>query len=331
MKHLARLAMLALAVSAGLAAAQQKGPVTVGSKLDAEGRLLGSMIRLVLENAGFSVNDRTGTGTTPIVRKALLEGQIDIYPEYTGTAINNFFQGQTIPNGTASNAARSYSLVKSLDLKLNKVEWLGRAPANNTFAIAVPKALADKEKLASLADLAGYLKNGGAFKLVGSQEFFERDDALKSFEKTYGFTVKADQKIVLANATTAQTESAAAQGTNGANAAMAYGTDGSLAALNLVVLADPKGAQPVYQPAPTVRAEVLQKYPQIRTLLDPIFKTLDLPTLQGLNRQIDLDGKNPLEVARAFLKSKNYIKYASRLERRASPPRSGSRALRGGP
>ena len=299
--------VLALGVL-GLAAAQSKGPITVGSKLDAEGRLLGSMIRLSLENAGFTVNDKTGTGTTPVTRKALLEGQIDVYPEYTGTAIGNFFKGQTIAADAPSNASKSYATVKVLDLKLNQVAWLERAPANNTFAVAVRKDLADKAGLKTLADLAKYLSGGGDFKIVGSQEFFERDDGLKSFEKAYGFTLKTEQKITIAGATTAQTESAAAQGTNGANAAMAYGTDGSIAALNLVVLSDPKGAQPVYQPAPTVRADVLKKYPELPTLLNPIFKGLTLEVLQGLNRQIDLDGKAPLEVARAYLKSKNFIK-----------------------
>ena len=292
----------------GLAVAQQKGPITVGSKLDAEGRLLGSMIRLSLENAGFSVNDKTGTGTTPVTRKALLEGQIDIYPEYTGTAINNFFKGQTIPADASSKAAKSYATVKALDLKLNKVAWLERSPANNTFAVAVRKDLADKAGLKSQVDLSKYLAGGGEFKIVGSQEFFERDDGLKSFEKAYGFALKAEQKITIAGATTAQTESAAAQGTDGANAAMAYGTDGSIAALGLVVLSDPKGAQPVYQPAPTVRVEVLKKFPELPSLLNPIFRGLTLEVLQGLNRQIDLDGKAPLEVARSYLKAKNLIK-----------------------
>lgn len=297
-----------LAALAVPAAAQTKGPITVGSKLDAEGRLLGQMIRLVLENAGYKVNDRTGLGTTPVVREALLKKQIDVYPEYTGSAISNFFKGQTIPAGASKNAEQSYALVKRLDKRLNDVEWLERAPANNTFAIAVPTTLATKAKLVSLADFARYAKAGGRIKLVGSQEFIERDDALKSFERTYGFTLKPDQTVVIAGATTAQTESAASKGTDGANAAMAYGTDGSLAALGLVVLTDPKGAQPVYQPAPTVRGEVLKRYPQVRALLAPVFRGLDEKTLQGLNVQIDLQGKAPVDVARAYLRSKNLIR-----------------------
>jgi osmoprotectant transport system substrate-binding protein len=299
-------ALMALAlVSLALA---QKGPITVGSKLDSEGQVLGQMMSLVLENAGFTVKRQIPTGNTFVTRKALLEGQIDLYPEYTGSAINNFFKDQKIPTGTAANASKSFATVKTLDARLNKVTWLERAPANNTFAIAIPKALSDKEKLKTLLDFAKYVNAGGAVKLVGSQEFFERDDALPSFEKTYGFKLKTEQKIVLAGATTAQTEQAAAQGTNGANAAMAYGTDGALDALSLVVLSDPKGAQPVYQPAPTLRSEIAQKNPEIAKLLNPVFRGLTLPVLQNLNRQVDLEGKAPLEVARTYLKGKGFIK-----------------------
>ncbi len=145
-------------------------------------------------------------------------------------------------------------------------------------------------------------------KLVGSQEFVDREDALPAFEKAYGFSLKADQLIVLSGGDTAQTEAAAAQGTNGANAAMAYGTDGSISALGLVVLSDPMGVQPVYEPAPSIRKAVLDKYPEIATLLDPVFKTLTLETLQGLNGKVAVDGQDPTVVAVEYLKSKGLIK-----------------------
>jgi osmoprotectant transport system substrate-binding protein len=279
-----------------------RGTITVGSKLDSEARVLGQMIRLVLEANNFKVNDRTGFGTTDITRKALLAGEIDVYPEYTGTAISNFFKGEKIDAKISRDAARSYMTVKLLDKRLNNVEWLQRAPANNTFAIAIPKSLAEQEKLVSMADFANYIKRGGAVKLAGSQEFIERADALPSFEATYGFKLdRAKQTLVLAGATPDQTESAAASGKDGVNAAMAYGTDGALAALGLVVLLDPKGAQPVYQPVPIFRGEVVAKYPELRTMFEPLMKTLNEQVLQGLNQQIAVDGKNPADVARAYL------------------------------
>jgi osmoprotectant transport system substrate-binding protein len=307
-KRLQSMGLLLAVTLTSLALAQQKGTLTIGSKLDSEGQLLGQMMRLTLEHAGFSVKAQIPTGNTFVTRKALLEGQIDLYPEYTGSAINNFFKGQKIDPSAASRASQSFAIVKTLDLKLNNIAWLERAPANNTFAVAIPKALADKEKLSSLVNFAAYANKGGAIKIVGSQEFFERDDAFPSFEKAYGFKLKPEQKVVIAGATTSQTEQAAASNTDGANAAMAYGTDGALAALGLVVLSDPKGAQPVYQPAPTIRNEVLKKYPEISKLLSPVFKGLTLQVLQSLNKQIDLEGKAPTEVAQNYLASKGFLK-----------------------
>jgi osmoprotectant transport system substrate-binding protein len=278
-----------------------RGTITVGSKLDSEARVLGQMIRLVLEANDFTVKDRTGLGTTDITRKALLAGEIDVYPEYTGTAISNFFKTEKIDPKISRDGARSYLTVKLLDKK-NGVEWLQRAPANNTFAMAIPKALADKEKLKDLNDFAAYVKRGGAVKLAASQEFVERADALPSFEKTYGFMLeRSKQVLVLAGATPDQTQSAANQGKDGVNVAMAYGTDGTLAALSLVVLLDPKGAQPVYQPAPIFRSSVVAKYPELRSIFEPLMKTLSESVLQDLNRQIAVDGKNPADVARVYL------------------------------
>jgi osmoprotectant transport system substrate-binding protein len=89
---------------------------------------------------------------------------------------------------------------------------------------------------------------------------------------------------------------------------MAYGTDGPLAALGLVVMEDPKGVQPVYAPAPLVREEVLKRHPAIATILTPIFKSLDTPTLQMLNARIQLEGQDPRKVASGYLQSKGFLK-----------------------
>ena len=145
-------------------------------------------------------------------------------------------------------------------------------------------------------------------KIVGSQEFFTSAAAMPAFEAAYGFKLKKDQIIALATGDTAVTEKAAADGSNGANAAMAYGTDGTISALDLVVLSDPKAAQPVYQPAPTVRKAVFDKYPELATILDPVFSKLTLETLQTLNGQIAVDGKDAKTVARDWLTSLGLLK-----------------------
>ena len=282
--------------------AQSQKTVTVGSKIDTEGALLCQLTKQALERGGFKVNDRCSTGATSVVRKALLQGEIDMYPEYTGSAIYLLTEtGQKIDPKVSQNAVKAYTTVKALDLKLNKVVWLSRAPANNTWAIAVSAKLAQANGLKTMADFARYVKGGGTVKLAASQEFVDRDDALKAFEKAYGFKLKPAQLVIVPGGNTTQTETAAAQGTSGVNAAMAYGTDGAIGALGLVALSDPKGAVAVYQPALTVRQSVMQKYPEIARIMNPIFAKLDAKTLSALNGRIAIGGESAAAVARAWL------------------------------
>lgn len=300
------LTAAAVAFGAGSADAGKsaKGTVTVASKIDTEGALLGNMIRLVLEADGFKVNDRVQLGATNVVRQAVLAGEIDIYPEYTGNAA--FFHGEA-DSPVWMNAAAGWKRAGELDAPLG-LTWLPSAPANNTWAIAVRGDLAKSAGLATMSDFGRYASGGGRVKLAGSEEFVNSPAALPAFQKAYGFALKPDQLLVLAGGNTAVTEKAAADGTDGVNAAMAYGTDGQLAAFGLVVLADDKGVQPVYEPAPLVRTAVLDRHPEIRTLLAPVFAALDLVTLQTLNGAIAVDGRNPAEVAGTWLKSKGFLK-----------------------
>jgi len=296
---------LLFAGAASLAAAQES-PITLGSKIDTEGAVLSQLIRLVLEDDGISIDDRSGFGTTSVVREALLAGEIDLYPEYTGTALT-FFPDTGLDEDLATRADEMYETVKELDLEENGVVWLGRSPANNTWALAVPEALADEHGLESLADLADYINAGEEFKLAASQEFVDRADALPAFENTYGFELSSDQLVILAGGNTTQTETAAANGTDGVNAAMAYGTDGTLSALGLVSLDDPEGAVAIYQPAPTVRGEVADAYPQLADLLDPLFAELDAATLQELNGLVAVDGLNAADVAGDWLRDNGFL------------------------
>ena len=297
-----RLLVLLVALSFGAGLAQD--PITIGSKIDTEGSLLAQMIRLVLEAEGIPVEDRSGFGTTSVVREALLAGEIDLYPEYTGSALS--FLDAEVGEDVTTDAQRLYDTVKDLDAA-NGVVWLGRSPANNTWAIAVPQTLAEANDLSTMADLARYVNAGGEFKLAASQEFVDREDALKAFERVYGFDVADEQLVILAGGNTTQTETAAAQGTDGVNAAMAYGTDGAIATLGLVALTDPEGAVLIYQPAPIVRAEVLEAYPQLPELLDPLFALLDEATLSELNGRVAVNGENPADVAQDFLSAQGLL------------------------
>ncbi|ELY2472252.1 ABC transporter substrate-binding protein [Cronobacter sakazakii] len=287
------------------AGAQAAEPVKVGSKIDTEGALLGNVILQVLESHGVKTVNKIQLGTTPVVRGAITSGELDIYPEYTGNGAF-FFKQENSP--AWKNAKQGYEKVKKLDAEQNKLIWLTPAAANNTWTIAVRQDLAQKNKLISLADLSRYLKEGGTFKLAASAEFIERPDALPAFEKAYQFKLNQDQMLSLAGGDTAVTIKAAAQQTSGVNAAMAYGTDGPVAALGLQTLTDPKGVQPVYAPAPVVREAVLKAYPDMPQWFEPVFKALDEKTLQELNAQIAVEGLDAGKVASQWLKEKGLVK-----------------------
>ncbi|MGG5821596.1 glycine betaine ABC transporter substrate-binding protein OsmF [Falsiroseomonas sp. HW251] len=284
-------------LAAGRALAQREARVVVSSKIDTEGALLGNLILLALGQAQVPTEARLGLGPTRIVRQALLAGEIDLYPEYTGNAAL-FFDRANDP--AWRDADRAYAMAAELDKGRNNLVWLPRAPANNTWTIAVRRDVATRERLATIGDLFA-AAGRGAMRLAASAEFVESPAALPAFEAAYGASFPRDRITVLPGGDTAVTLRAAAQGISGVNAAMAYGTDGAIAALNLVVLRDDKGAQIVYEPAPVVRAAVLERFPAIRDALSPVFASLDLATLQKLNARIAVEGQPAPAVARAYL------------------------------
>jgi len=135
--------VLAFAMSGcgGTEAPKAKGPITVGSKIDTEGELLSEIIRQLLVGNGFEVVDKSQTGTTDVVRAALLAGEIDIYPEYTGSGLA-FFEDSD-PE-TYKDAEKGYQTVKAADLERNSVVWLTPARANNTWLIATRADFAER-------------------------------------------------------------------------------------------------------------------------------------------------------------------------------------------
>ncbi len=282
------------------APAMAADPVVVSSKIDTEGAVLGQMILQSLEDAGIPVENRLQLGGTSIVRNAIKAGEIDLYPEYTGNAA--FFHDQA-DRDIWKDADKAYEQAASLDKEAHNIIWLTPAEANNTWAMSVRGDLARENNLKTLEDLATYINDGGAFKFAASAEFVESESALPAFQEAYGFTLGSDQLLILSGGNTAATLRAAALNDNDVNGAMTYGTDGGLDALDLKVMEDTLGVQPVYQPAPIARAEVLETYPEIREVLAPIFESLDLETLQRLNGQVAVNGVPAKTVARDYLDS----------------------------
>lgn len=291
-------AMLALFAAAPLGAA-----VVVSSKLSSESVMIGQMIRLLLDAHGVAAIDRTALGATPVVRKALIAGEIDIYVEYTGNA--GFFFN--VANDPAwKDLQRGYALGARLDYEANRIVWLTPANASNSWALAVRGEVATANHLETMSDFARWVDAGGKVVLVCSAEFANAG-TLKSLQRTYGFKMRPDQLIVLAGGETSATIAAAAAGTNGANTAMVYGTDGGIVAAGLRILHDDRHDQPVYAPVPTIREAVLKANPQIARIVQPLMAGLDAATLRQLNARVQVDGESAQAVAGDYLRARGYL------------------------
>jgi osmoprotectant transport system substrate-binding protein len=293
-------AVAALAISMTAA----HGQVVVSSKIDTEGGVLGNIIKQVLEANDIAVEDRIQLGGTPIVREAITAGEIDLYPEYTGNAAF-FFEKADDP--LWNDAAAAYAEAARLDFEANKIVWLTPSPANNTWAVAIRNDVAEANNLNTFSEFGAWVAGGGEVKLAASAEFVNSPAALPKFQEVYGFTLTPDQLITPSGGDTAATIAAAAQQTNGVNAAMVYGTDGGIAPSGLKVLEDDKGVQPVYQPAPIIREAVLAEFPQIEELLKPVFEGLTLEVLQELNGRVQVGGEAAASVATDYLTQGGFL------------------------
>jgi osmoprotectant transport system substrate-binding protein len=248
--------------------------------------------------------DRTRIGATPVVRQALLAGEIDLYVEYTGNA-GFFFNETTDP--AWKDLAQGYELGSRLDYAANRIVWLTPARASNAWALAVRGDVAQAYHLRTMSDFGRWVSGGGEVVLICSAEFANAG-TLRSLERTYGFTLRSSQLIVLAGGETAATIAAAAAGTNGANTAMVYGTDGGIAAAHLQILEDDRHDQPVYAPVPVIRESILRQYPQIAAIVKPLMESFDRETLQQLNARVQINGESDEAVAVEYLKSKGWLK-----------------------
>ncbi len=284
----------------------KEGPeVKFGSYIDSEGSILGAMVVQMLKANGIKVVDKTKFGTPDVVRKAYLQGDLSGAIDYTGSGA--FYVGPE-SDPVWSDPIKGYETIQSKDLAANKVVWTTPAPANNTESIAVTKEFSAKNNITTMEEFAEYVSKGGNVKLIGAQVWMDSPLGLKGYEKAYGFTLKKNQLIGLSNGVTSEFIKALANGTNGANFAEVYATDGGLADLGLVVLTDSKSVPPVYAPTPVFREEIIAAYPEIESILAPVFASLTIEKLQELNKSVAIDGKDPKVVATEYLTAGGFLK-----------------------
>ncbi|NLC03200.1 MAG: ABC transporter substrate-binding protein [Tissierellia bacterium] len=279
-------------------------PIILGSFVDTEGGILGNMVLLALEENGYTITDKVQFGTPDVHRNALLQDELDIGIDYTG---NGQYYSEGFDEKIWRDKVEGYNFIKTYDEENNDLIWLEPANANNTEMLAVKREFADTNNLKTLEDFADYVNNGGQVKFITSQLFAEKNMGLLGMEEGYGFKLKPDQLIMLPHGNTAETISALANDTDGVNVALVYGTDGSLPDLNLLVLEDPLSIPPVFEPSVVIRAEVLEKYPEIKAVIEGVFKTLNLENLQIMNKKVIIDGLSPKDVAKEHLTEEGFL------------------------
>jgi osmoprotectant transport system substrate-binding protein len=287
---------LFLAACAPSAANQESlGTIAVGSKDFTEQFIVAEMYAQILEDAGFTVERKLNLGGTPIAHEAILNGDIDLYPEYTSTGLLTVLKLSPI-----QDAQEIYTTVKENYEEQFDLTWLEPSPFNNTQALAMTKETAEEVDIQTYSDLS---EKAPELILGGPAEFLEREDGIKGLQATYGgFEFKEVKQL----GTGSLRYQALMDGQ--VDVVVAFGTDGAIEGNDLVVLVDDQVFYPIYNIAPVVRMDTLDNYPQIAELLNELAPLLTNDVMSGLNWQVDgPEGREPAEVAREFLLENDLI------------------------
>jgi osmoprotectant transport system substrate-binding protein len=287
------VAVLAAVAFAGSASAQT---LKVGSKNFTEQFIVAELYAAALEQAGFKVERKINLGGTLVAHEALRTGGIDLYPEYTGTGLGAVMKLQ---GPTETDPEKAWQTVKAFYEKEYKLTWLKPSGVNNGYAMVVRPETAQAMGLKTLSDLA---KVAGKLKLGAGPEFGDRRDGIKGMKEVYGiefgeFRVFAALRLRYEALVQKQIDIA-----NG------FATDWQIAAEKFTALADDKGLFPPYFLAPVVRMDTVAGNEKAVEALLKVGTLIDNATMQELNRQVEVDKKEPRAVAAAFLKAKGVIR-----------------------
>jgi osmoprotectant transport system substrate-binding protein len=286
----------ALAAIAGLAIAPAAcagrpgaAAIKVGSKNFTEELLLGEIYAQLLEHAGFAVDRRLNLGSVEVAMSALTRGDIDLYPEYTGTALLVILKAPP-----QTDRRRVFDTVKSEYERRYHLTWLDPAPMNDSQALATTAAIAEHFGLRTLSDLA---QAAPRLRLAAVPEFTERPDGIAGLQRAYGgFRFGSIKYIAIGLKYKALID-------GDVDVAVAFSTDGQIAADKLVVLQDDKHFWPPYQVAPVVRDDTLARNPKIATALNAVAAYITDAAMQRMNWRVDGNQEEPADVARDFLRT----------------------------
>ena len=289
---LVALSLFILFILAGCATDQRK--VVIASKPHTEQYIIAEMLtQLIEKHTAIKVEKKFGIGGgTANIHPAMLAGEIDIYPEYTGTGWL-----YVLKNDPIHNPGELYSKVSKEYMEKFNIKWLGLYGFNNTYALAVNKSLAEKLQLKTSTDLA---KVSPELVFGAEYDFFEREDGLLGLEKKYKFMFKDTREMDIGLKYDA-IHSGQVDVIN------VFSTDGLLKKYELKVLQDDREFFPRYQAATLVRNETLKKYPEIETVLSKLTGQINDQEMTELNYQVEVEKKEPATTARDFLQKKGLL------------------------
>ncbi|MGF1460190.1 MAG: glycine betaine ABC transporter substrate-binding protein [Leptolyngbyaceae cyanobacterium] len=261
--------------------------VRVGSKDFTEQLILGEIYALVLEDAGYSVERKLNLGGTPVAQAALEKGEIDLYPEYTGTGLLT-----VLKEPVESDPAAVFEAVSTKYKDQFNLVWLEPSPMNNTQALAMTQEQSRELDITTISDFVAQASN---LTLIGPPEFEVREDGLPGLKSAYGdFQLKSYKAVDAGLRYQGLVDGEA-------DVAVAFGTDGEISAYDLVVLEDDLQLFPPYQVAPVVRQELLDRQPEIQAILNDLSPLITDEVMQSLNYQVTGEGQEPEAVAQDFL------------------------------
>ncbi|MEK4023197.1 ABC transporter permease/substrate-binding protein [Sporosarcina sp. FSL W7-1283] len=283
-----------LMVAAPLIGGSSKNQLVIGAKLGAEPEILINMYKLLIEDqTELTVELKPGLGKTSFVFNALQSGSIDLYPEFTGTALSEFLKEEAASNDREEVYRQAKKgLEDQFDLVL-----LSPMSYNNTYTLAVSKTFQRQYNLETLSDLAAVEQ---AVKAGFTLEFNDREDGYLGIQKLYGLTFPSVQKME------PKLRYQAIEAGE-INLMDAYSTDSELREYDLTVLEDDKELFPPYQGAPLLRKETLEQYPELQKVLDSLAGLVTDDEMREMNYQVNVEEISAKEVAETFLQENNLL------------------------
>ncbi|MBU5305522.1 glycine betaine ABC transporter substrate-binding protein [Eubacterium callanderi] len=293
---LALALVLGVAMITGCSAGGQKksGTIMIATKPMTEQLILGEMLSILIqENTDLNVEITKGVGGgTSNIHPALIKGDFDLYPEYTGTAWNNILKKTEYPDDeTLWN-----TLTDEYDTQFG-LKWVGMYGFNNTYTLALRKEIADKYNIKTFSDLAKYTPE---ITFGANPDFYEREDGYQALCDAYGFSFKdhMDMDIGLKYN---------ALNSGEVDVINAYTTDGQLSVADAVSLTDDKGFFKNYYCGTVVREDTLENYPELEGVLKKMDGIITNEEMSKMNYDLEVNNRDEHDVAMEFLKSKGLI------------------------